>query len=191
MGSGPLDELERRFGTALCQGLSLRPQAFAFFRFFSALRPPIAAAAPAPNSSTPPGAGTGVPPELELVEVDVEVDVDVDVEVELEPPVDVDVLEDELFDDLLDFEDLLDLLDLELFELLVDFVLLLDLQKIKQLLLDLELFENQLVAFASLGVAATTPAVASEAPITAACVILIYCINSSPSPIAPAIRRLV
>ena len=173
----------------------------------------MAAAAPRPNSSTPPGAGTGVPPELDDVlepPLDVEVEVDVvleppvelevdevvDVEVVLvvvlEPPVDVDVLDDELFDDLLDLDDLL---LLELFELLVDFVLfvdlvlLLDWQKMKHLL-DFELLLNQLVALASVGVAATTPAVAIEAPITAACVILMYCIVPSPKSMAPTIRRL-
>ena len=83
----------------------------------------------------------------------------------------LELLDDELFEDLLLFE---------LFEDLVDFVLLLDWQKIKHLL-DFELLLNQLVALASLGVAATTPAVAIEAPMTAACVILIYCIVSSPS----------
>ena len=140
----------------------------AFFFAFSALRPPRATAAPAPKSRTPPGAGTGVPPE---VEVEVEVDVEVDDEVVLEPPVDVELLDDELFEDLLLFEH---------FDDLVDFVLLLDWQKIKHLL-DFELLLNQLVALASLGVAATTPAVAIEAPMTAACVILIYCIVSSPS----------
>lgn len=173
----------------------------AFFGFaFSAFRPPIAAAAPRPNRRTPPGAGTGVPPEVlppdvlppEVVEVVLPPDVvlppevllltppevDVVVVVVVEPPVDVDVLDDELFEDLLDLDDLEDLLDFEDFVLFVDLLLLL--QK-KKHLFDFELLLNQLVALASLGVAATTPAVAIEAPMIAACVILMYCIVSSPS----------
>ncbi len=155
-------------------------QAYAcFFFFLSSLRPPKAAAAPAPNSRTPPGAGTGVPPleddvlepplvlvlELELVLEEVLV-----LELVLEPPDEVEVLE--LFDDLLLFED---------FELLVDLVdfekvpLLVDLQKMKQLLLVFVLLLNQ-NAFASVGAVAATPVVARETPITAALVILMYCI---------------
>ncbi|MEL6539778.1 MAG: hypothetical protein AAFQ34_00070, partial [Pseudomonadota bacterium] len=116
-----------------------------------------------PEVVLPPEVLLLTPPEDEPPEVEVVVVVVV------EPPVEVDVLDDELFDDLLDFDD---------FVLFVDLLLLL--QK-KKHLLDFELLLNQLVAFASLGVAATTPAVAIEAPMIAACVILMYCIVPSPS----------
>ncbi len=151
------------------------------------MRPPKAAAAPAPNSRTPPGAGTGVPPleddelepplvlvlVLELVLEEVLV-----LELVLEPPDEVEVLE--LFDDLLLFEDFELLVDLVDLVLLVDFEkvpLLVDLQKMKQLLLVFVLLLNQ-KAFASVGAVAATLVVASETPITAALVSLMYCITA-------------
>jgi hypothetical protein len=153
-------------------------QTFALFFFFTSLRPPSASAAPAPNRRMPPGAGTGVPPEDVDVLLPPEVDVLLPPEVEvlellevdvLDPPVDVDELLDELFED---FE-LLD--DLELF---VDFELLPDLVLFVKLLFEaLALFENKLDALASTGAVAAMDAVASAAPIKAAFVNLIYCIG--------------
>ena len=125
----------------------------------------------------PLGSGTLVPPE----EVDVMPPEVVDeippVEVEMPPLDEVVVVEPLLVDVEVDVE--LDelLLDLELlldFELLVNEPLLLDLlQKMKHLLdFELLLHEN---ADASLGATAPTEVVAIATPITAAFVILMYC----------------
>ncbi len=140
-----------------------------------------------------------LPPEVEVVDPpDVEVEVveppDVEdvvppevEEVVVEPPLEVDVVEPPEVDDVEPPLLLLEL-DLELFVDLVDLVdlvkvpLFVDLQKMKHLLAllfdALVLFEKK-EAFASVGVPATTVAVASVAPITAALVSLVYCISPS------------
>lgn len=169
MGSGPL-----------VLATTNRNQA-GFFFFLVSLRLPIAAATPAPRSRIPLGSGTLVPPDEvdeippevvdEIPPVDVEMpplDDVVVVEpllVEVDVVVDVDVELDEL---LLDLELLLD------FELFVKEPLLLDLlQKMKHLL-DFELLLQE-YADASLGATAPTEVVAIATPITAAFVILMYC----------------
>lgn len=121
----------------------------------------------------PPEVDVVLPPEVDVVlppEVEVVLPLVVEVVDVVEPPVDVEVLDDELFELLLDFEPFEDLL------LLLDFDDLL----LLELLLDFDALLNQLDALASLGVAATIPAVASEAPMSAAWVILMYCMILAP-----------